>query len=106
MSQNHFVYKLIPPRATFASDMSEAEQAIIGGHADYWTNLFEDGRVVLFGMVMDHQLGAWGLAVVEAEDEDEIRAIASDDPAVKTHLCTFDVGLMPRATVRPRPAAA
>ena len=105
MSRNHFVYRLIPPRPTFAQDMSEAEQAIMGEHAGYWTNLFEEGRVVVFGVVLE-QSGAWGLAVVEADGEAEVRALASDDPAVKTHLCTFDVGVMPAATVRPRQAAA
>lgn len=105
MTRNHFVYRLIPPRPTFAGDMIEPEQAIMGAHAVYWTDLFEQGRAVLFGVVMD-QAGAWGLAVVEAEDEDEVRAIASDDPAVKSRLCTFEVGVMPQATVRPRQAAA
>ena len=105
MTTNHFVYRLIPPRPTFAMDMSEAEQAIMGQHAAYWTDLFEHGRAVLFGVVMD-QGGAWGLAVVEAEAEDEVRAIASADPAVTSRLCTFEVGVMPQATVRPRQAAA
>ena len=105
MTGLHFVYRLIPPRPTFAGDMTEAEQAVMGEHAAYWTDLFERGAAVLFGVVMD-QAGAWGLAVVEAEDEDEVRAIASDDPAVKTRLCTFEVGMMPQATVRPRQAAA
>ena len=105
MTANHFVYRLIPPRPTFAMDMSEAEQAIMGQHAVYWTDLFEQGRAVLFGVVMD-QGGAWGLAVVEAEAEDEVHAIAADDPAVTSHLCTFEVGVMPQATVRPRRAAA
>ncbi len=105
MSQNHFVYKLIPPRTTFAGDMNDAEQAIMGRHAEYWTALFEEGRAVLFGVVLD-RAGAWGLAVVEAEGEHEVRALASDDPAVKTGLCTFDVALMPRAVVRSRRVAA
>ena len=105
MSRNHFVYRLIAPRPTFAEDMSDGEQAIMGEHAGYWTNLFEEGRVVAFGVVLE-QAGAWGLAVVEADDEAEVRALASDDPAVKTRLCTFEVGLMPAATVRPRHAAA
>ena len=105
MSRNHFVYKLIPPRATFAVDMTEAEQAIMGEHAAYWTELFDEGRVAVFGVVMD-RAGAWGLAVVEAEDEDEVRALASEDPAVKTHVCTFDVALMPGPTVRPHRTAA
>ncbi len=105
MSKNHFVYKLIPPRATFAADMTEAEQAVMGEHAVYWTTLFEEGSVVLFGVVLE-RAGAWGLAVVEADDEDDVRALASDDPAVKRNLCTFDIGVMPSASVRPRQAAA
>ncbi|MDQ4069193.1 MAG: YciI family protein [Actinomycetota bacterium] len=105
MNRSHFVYKLIPPRATFAADMTEAEQAVMGEHAAYWTNLFQEGSVVLFGVVMA-PVGAWGLAVVEAEHEDDVRAIASDDPAVRTNLCTFDIGVMPSAVVRPRQTAA
>ncbi len=100
MSRNHFVYRLIPPRPTFASDMTEAEQAMMGEHAAYWTNLFEEGRVVVFGVVIEHA-GAWGLAVVEAEAEDDVRALAYDDPAVETRLCTFEIGAMPSPRVRP-----
>ena len=105
MNRDRVVYRLIPPRGTFAADMSEAEKAAMVEHAAYWTDLFEAGRVVVFGVVLD-QTGAWGLAVVEAEGEDEVRAIGSDDPAVKKHVCTFDVGVMPNPSVRPRSAAA
>ncbi len=85
--------------------MSDAEQAIMGEHATYWTNLFDEGSVVVFGVVME-QAGAWGLAVVEADSEDDVRAIASGDPVVKTNLCTYEIGVMPQAAVRPRQAAA
>ncbi len=105
MSQSHFVYRLIPPRPTFVADMSEAEQAVMGDHAAYWTNLFEEGRVVVFGVVME-QTGGWGLAVVEAESEDDLRAMASEDPAVTTGVCTFEIGVMPNPSVRPRRTAA
>ena len=99
MSPNHFVYKLIPPRATFAADMTEDEQTIMGEHGAYWTNLFELGRVAVFGVVLD-QTGCWGLAVVEAADEDEVRTIGSEDPAVKSQACTFEIGVMPDPLVR------
>lgn len=98
---SHFVYKLIPPRPTFAADMTETEQAVMGEHAAYWTNLFDEGVVAVFGVVLE-SAGAWGLAVVEADDEDEVRALASDDPAVKTGLCTYAIGVMPDPSVRPR----
>ncbi len=104
MTRSHFVYRLIAPRPTFAADMTDAEQAVMGEHAAYWTNLFEQGSVAVFGVVIE-QTGAWGLAVVEAESEDEVRAIASDDPAVKTGVCTFAIGVMPDPSVRPRQRA-
>lgn len=105
MKPNHFVYKLIPPRPTFAADMTEAEQAVMGEHAAYWTALFEEGSVVVFGVVVE-EAGAWGLAVVEADDEAAVRALASDDPAVKSGVCGFGIGVMPQPSVRPRQTAA
>ncbi len=105
MNRSHFVYRLIPPRPSFAADMSDAEQAVMGEHAAYWTGLFEEGSVVVFGVVME-QAGAWGLAVVEAESEAQVRALAADDPAVKTNLCTFEIGVMPAPAVRPHLDAA
>ena len=105
MNRSHFVYRLVPPRPSFAADMTDAEQAIMGRHGAYWTKLFEEGSVVVFGVVLE-QAGAWGLAVVEAEDEADLRAIAAEDPAIKTNLCTFEIGVMPQASARPREAAA
>jgi uncharacterized protein YciI len=105
MNRNHYVYKLTPPRPSFAADMSEQEQAVMGDHAAYWASLFEAGTVVVFGVVME-EAGAWGLAVVEAADEDEVRALAADDPAVTSELCTFDIGVMPSPSVRAPRAAA
>ena len=98
MPPNHYVYKLIPPRPTFAADMSEAERATMAEHGEYWDALFERGSVVVFGVVID-QSGAWGLAVLQAESEEEVRAIASEDPAVKARMCAFDIGTMPQPLV-------
>jgi hypothetical protein len=66
----HFVYKLIPPRPTFDVDATDDEQAIMALHIAYL-----------------------------AEREDELRDIAADDPAVKSGLCTYEVGTMPTAVV-------
>ncbi|MFP5320141.1 MAG: YciI family protein [Acidimicrobiia bacterium] len=98
---NHFAYRLVPPRPSFAADMSEDEQATMGEHARYWTDRFDRGDVVVFGVVLE-PARAWGLAVVEADDEEAVRALASDDPAVKTGLCTFEIGVTPDPSVRPR----
>ena len=93
MNTKHFVYRLMPPRPTFAGDMSEGEKAVMGEHAGYWTKLFEAGQVVVFGAVLE-PAGVWGLAVVEADTIEEVRAIGEDDPAVKTGTCMFEIGTM------------
>lgn len=100
MTDTHFVYQLIPPRPTFALDMADDERAIMGQHAGYWSELLEQGPVVVFGAVLDPS-GTWGLAVVEAESIDAVRALADGDPAVRSQLCTFDVFPMVGTMVRP-----
>lgn len=101
----HFAITLTMPRPTFAADMSAAERAVMGRHVDYWRRLLEAGRVVAFGPVLD-PAGAWGLAVVEAEAADEVRALADADPAVTSGVATFAVHPMPGAVVRPGPSPA
>jgi uncharacterized protein YciI len=44
--------------------------------------------------------------VVEADSEEDLRAIAADDPAVRTGTCTYEIGVMPQASIRPRQDAA
>ena len=46
--------------------------------------------------------GSWGLGVVETEDEDELRAFASRDPAVTTETARIEIGEMLAGFVRPR----
>jgi uncharacterized protein YciI len=101
----HFAYALIPPRPTFAADMTDAERAVMGRHAVYWQGLVDAGRVVVFGPVLD-PAGVWGLAVVAAADAADVRALGAADPAVTSGLATFAVHPMPGAVVRPGPHEA
>ena len=96
---NHFLYKLIPPRPTFAADMTESEAQIMGEHIAYWQGLTDRRVVVAFGPV-DDPAGSWGFGVVEAESEDDVRKLGADDPAVKSRLATFEVYGLPGAVVR------
>jgi uncharacterized protein YciI len=95
-----FVFRLLAPRPNFALDMSEEEREIMGRHAAYWQPLVEAGRMVVFGPVLDGT-GSWGLGVVEADDEDEIRAFAAGDPVVTTGTARIEVGKMLAGFVRP-----
>jgi len=96
-----FVFRLVAPRPTFALDMTDEEREIMGRHAAYWQPLVESGQMVVFCPVLD-STGSWGLGVVEADDEDELRAFAADDPVVVTGTATIEMGQMLAGHVRPR----
>ena len=94
-----FVFRLIAPRPTFAVDMTDEEAEIMGRHAAYWQPWIESGQMVVFGPVLD-TTGSWGLGVVEAEDEDELRAFAAGDPVVTTGTAQIEIGKMLDGFVR------
>ena len=96
---NTFVFRLIAPRPTFALDMTDEEQKTMERHAAYWQPLIESGQMVVFGPVLD-DTGSWGLGVVEAESEDEVRALAAGDPAVTTGIGKLEIGKMLAGFVR------
>lgn len=96
-----FVFRLQAPRPTFALDMTDEEREIMGRHAAHWRPLVESGQMVVFGPVLDGT-GSWGLGVIEADNEDELRALAANDPVVTSGTATIEVGRMLAGFVRPR----
>jgi uncharacterized protein YciI len=86
----HFFLKLIPPRPTFATDMSEAESQAMRAHAAYLTGLLEDGVGIAFGPVFD-PLGVFGMGIVEAADEAAARALTDKDPAVAAGVGRYEI---------------
>ena len=95
------MFRLIAPRPTFALDMSDEEREIMGRHAAYWQPLIDSGQMVVFGPVLE-TTGSWGLGVIEADDEDELRRFAAGDPVVTTGTAEMEIGTMLRGFVRPR----
>lgn len=98
-----FVFRLKAPRPTFALDMTDEEREIMDRHAAHWQPLVDAGQMVVFGPVLDGG-GSWGLGVVEAEEEDEIRSFAAADPVVVTGTAEIEMGKMLAGFVRPRGA--
>ncbi len=86
--KNYFFLKLVPCRPTFALDMSDAERAIMGQHVAYWKTHLDKGDVVVFGPVMD-PAGPWGMGVVAAESEAQIREFIANDPASQINTYEF-----------------
>ena len=56
--------------------------------------------MVVFGPVLDGT-GSWGLGVVEADDEAELRAFAAGDPAVTSGTAEVEVGALLAGFVPP-----
>ncbi len=81
--------------------MTDEEREIMGRHAVYWQPLIDSGHMVIFGPVLDGS-GSWGLGVVEADDEEELRAFAASDPVVTSGAAEIEVGKMLAGFVRPR----
>jgi uncharacterized protein len=95
-----FIFRLIAPRPSFALDMTDEERDIMERHAAHWQPWIESGRMVVFGPVLD-STGSWGLGVVEAEDEDELRTFAAGDPVVTSGTAQLEIGKMLGGFVRP-----
>lgn len=94
-----FAYKFVPHRPDFPTTMTEAEAAVMAEHVAYWQSLADKDIAVVFGPVADPD-GAWGVAVVEADDEDDVRAIRAADPVVRSDLGPVHVYPMPTAITR------
>jgi|HubBroStandDraft_1064217.scaffolds.fasta_scaffold00137_23 uncharacterized protein YciI len=86
MSKQHYFFQLIPPRATFPQDITDAEKLLMQQHSVYFQEQFAAGKVLLYGPVMAAS-GAFGLAVLEVENEveneAEARQFGQNDPSVK-----------------------
>jgi uncharacterized protein YciI len=85
--------RIIPPRPNFDKDATPAEQALMETHYAYWKDLFAKGVCVFGGPVLDPK-GVYGVLAVEAASEDEARALAAADPAVKAGLIRTEVAEM------------
>jgi uncharacterized protein YndB with AHSA1/START domain len=81
----YFFCRLLPPRPSFAMDMSAEERATMQAHGAYWRGHMNRGHVVVFGPVGDPQ-GPWGLGVIRVADEATAQAFAAQDPAVLSGL--------------------
>ncbi|HEY4929453.1 MAG TPA: YciI family protein [Acidimicrobiales bacterium] len=76
-----FVFRLIPPRPDFASDLSDDERAIISEHAGYWSGLAAQGTALAFGPVAD-PAGGYGIGIIVVDDLQAAEALRDADPAV------------------------
>ena len=97
----HFFYKLLPPRASFAQDMTPDEAAVMGRHVAYWKDQMDRGlKVFALGPVAD-PAGIFGIAVIEATDAATAQELGSNDPAIRQaeYGFRYELHLMPRGVM-------
>ena len=95
----YYVFKLIPPRPTFAADMTAEERGLMQTHVEYWRSLMAKGMVVIFGPVAD-PAGPYGLGIVRLEEGADPKIVWSGDPLIKANQgFRFEVAPMLSAVV-------
>ena len=98
-SKQYYFFKLIPPRPTFPYDIIPEERRLMEEHSHYCQDQFAEGRLLIYGPVLDPG-GAFGLAVLEVDDEAEARRFGEGDPSVKVGLNRFEFYPMRVANAR------
>jgi uncharacterized protein YciI len=58
-------------------------------HVEYLKQLYNNGKLVITGPFLDEQRG--GMFILEVEDEQELKEIVENDPAVKSGISTSEV---------------
>ncbi len=96
-----FVLRLIAPRPNFAQTLTESEREIMNSHAAHWQPYLERGDMVVFGPVLTDD-DSYGLAVVDTDDEQALRAFAAQDPVVTSGTAAFELGRLAAGHVRGR----
>ena len=82
MNKQYFALYLLPSRPDFAMTMSDEEHGIMMKHITYWTELMNQGKVLAFGPVMDPK-EIYGLGIISADSEDEVKDFIANDPAAQ-----------------------
>ena len=93
MEKQHFFLRLIPPRPTFAYDMSDNERAVMLQHVNYMQQHFAQGRVLIYGPVLAEG-DSFGMGMLEVADVAEARQIMDADPTILAGLNRYEIAPM------------
>lgn len=88
MEKKHFMIKFLPRRHDFAKTMTDEEKAIVVQHHGYWKGHMSHGTMLLFGPVYDPK-GTFGIGIIAAESDEEVKKLLENDPASKIHTYEY-----------------
>jgi uncharacterized protein YciI len=95
-----WLYLIHPPREHFVETITPDEVAIMQEHAAHLAALHEQGTLILAGPTFGPV--NTGIAVIEADDEEQARVIMMSDPAVTSGLMEPELRPMRLAYLRGR----
>jgi len=101
MEKRHFFFKLIPLRPTFPADITPDEAALMQRHSGYRAEHFAAGSLLAYGPVFAQE-GAFGIGILEVENEAEARNFGANDPSVQAGLNRFEINPMHVVAARPK----
>jgi hypothetical protein len=87
MEKRYFFLRLNSVRPDFVQTMTDEERGIMQRHAMYWREFQNQGKLVVYGPVMDPS-AAFGMGVAAVESEEELKRFIAGDPALA--LSTID----------------
>jgi len=82
--------KLIPPRSTFATDMTPDERDLMHQHLAHVQPYFASGSVLVYGPVLAPD-GAFGMAILDMPDVATAYRFAESDPSVMAGLNRYEI---------------
>ncbi len=79
-----YIYKIQPVRPEMLSEgPTDEEGRISSEHFDYLKQLMDAGILILAGRTLTTDYSSFGIAIFEARDDEHMRQITENDPAVK-----------------------
>lgn len=101
-----FLYRIQPTRLEMLTEgPTPREREIVSAHFDYLSNLREQGILILAGRTLNTDHSSFGIAIFNAESEEDARQIVENDPAVvekvmKAQLFPYRVALIAENNVK------
>jgi len=88
MNKKYFALKLLPNRPDFAQTMTPEERAVMMQHIGYWKGIMAQGKVLVFGPVLDPE-AVYGLGIVVVDDVKEVEEFIANDPAASINKYVY-----------------
>ncbi|MGN6830036.1 YciI family protein [Paucibacter sp. M5-1] len=95
----YWLCKYIPPRQDFLATLSAEERDLMKRHGDFMNDLLARGMIVAHGPVMEPD-GGYGVSLYQITDEQDITALTSEDPMVKSGIGHYEHHAMLSLTAR------